>query len=340
MSACTELPAPTIAVVIPCYCVSAQILPLLARIGPEVGWIYVVDDACPEHTGDLVRRACLDPRVVVLSHTSNQGVGGAVVTGFKAALRGSAEIIVKLDGDGQMDPELIPRLVAPIRAGRADYSKGNRFHRVADVTAMPAVRLFGNVCLSFLTKLSSGYWQLFDPTNGFVAIQRDVLAELPLDSLARRYFFESDLLYQLNQVRAVIAEMPMTARYDGEPSSLRPLAVLGPFLRGHLRNVARRILYSYFLRGFSPASLALLAGLPLLLFGLSFGAVQWLQSWRSGTPATAGTVMLASLPILIGIQLLLSWLNHDVAAEPRQPIHPLLLGQSVAADSATDGGGA
>lgn len=318
-----------IAVVIPCYRVSQQILPLLARIGPEVGWIFVVDDACPESSGAQVERECRDPRVRVVRHTENQGVGGAVVTGFKAALATPARAVVKLDGDGQMDPALIPRLVAPILNGQADYCKGNRFHRVADVSSMPRVRLIGNVLLSFMTKLSSGYWQLFDPTNGYVAIHRALLGELPLDALARRYFFESDLLYHLNQARAVVAEMPMCAVYADEPSSLRPARVIGPFLRGHLRNTCRRIVYSYFLRGFSPASLELLFAPLLLLFGTGFGAWHWWQSWHTGVPASAGTVMLASLPILIGTQLLLSWLNFDVASEPRQPVHPLLDGGRV-----------
>jgi dolichol-phosphate mannosyltransferase len=315
---------PRIAVVIPCYRVAGQVLPLLARIGEEVGWIFAVDDACPEGSGDAIERQCIDPRVQVLRHASNQGVGGAMITGYRAALATPAQVVVKLDGDGQMDPALIPTLVKPILLGRADYTKGNRFHRLSDVAAMPRLRLLGNAALSFLSKLSSGYWQIFDPTNGYTAIHREVLAELPLDALARRYFFESDMLYQLGQLRAVVAEMPMRAIYDGAPSSLRPLRTLLPFLGGHLRNLARRLLYSYFLRGFSPASLELLLAPPLLLFGVGFGLWQWRLSIQTAEPASAGTVMLAALPILIGMQLLLSWLNFDVAAEPRQPIHPLL----------------
>lgn len=316
--------APRIAVVIPCYRVAAQVLPLLARIGPEVGWIFAVDDACPEASGDVIERDCSDPRVQVLRHPENLGVGGAVCSGYRAALQTPAQVVVKLDGDGQMDPALIQRLCGPIHAGRADYVKGNRFHRLSDVAAMPRLRLLGNAALSFLTKLSSGYWQIFDPNNGFTAIHRNVLAALPLESLARRYFFESDMLYQLGQLRAAVSEMPMRAVYDGAPSSLRPMRTVMPFLGGHLRNLARRLLYSYFLRGFSPASLELLLAPPLIVFGGMFGAWQWRASVSTGEPATAGTVMLAALPILVGLQLLVSWLNFDVAAEPRQPIHPLL----------------
>lgn len=319
---------PRIAVVIPCYRVSAHVLDLISRIGPEVGWIIAVDDACPEHSGELIRQHCKDPRVTVLRHPENLGVGGAVMTGYKAARDLRAMAVIKLDGDGQMDPALIPKLAGPLLAGRADYAKGNRFYRVGDVSHMPKVRLFGNTVLSFMTKLSSGYWQLFDPTNGYTAIHRALLDELDFDHIARRYFFESDLLYNLNQLRAVVVEMPMSAVYANESSSLRPMRMIGPFLRGHLRNFSRRLLYSYFLRGFSAASVELVVGFPLLLFGIVFGIWRWWASMAGHMPATAGTVMLAALPIILGTQFLLSWLNFDVAAEPRQPISVVLGGHA------------
>lgn len=316
-----------IAVVIPSFRVRAQILQVIEGIGPEVGWIYVVDDACPEQVGAWVRERCTDPRVEVLTHTHNQGVGGATLTGYRHAIASGADAVVKLDGDGQMDPELILRIAGPLLAGQADYSKGNRFHRLAFTRGMPGLRLVGNALLSFMSKLSSGYWQITDPTNGFTAIRRELLTELELDRIARRYFFESDLLYHLNQLRAVVVDVPMQARYEGGPSSLRPLQVVGPFLRGHLHNTIRRVGYSYLLRGFSVASVELGLGGLLLLTGSAFGIWQWAASNDSGVPATAGTVMLAALPIIIGVQMLLSWLNFDVAAEPRLPVHPLLGGR-------------
>lgn len=310
-----------IAVVIPCFRVAGQVLGVIARIGPEVGWIVVVDDACPEGTADVVRARCDDPRVRVIRHEVNQGVGGAVMTGYAVCRDLPATAIVKLDGDGQMDPALIPRLAHPLRCGRADYVKGNRFYRLSNVTGMPWIRLLGNAVLSFMTKLSSGYWQLFDPTNGFTAIHRSLLVELDFGSISKRYFFESDLLHHLNLLRAVVEEMPMRARYDGEPSSLTPLRMIGPFLRGNIRNAFRRIFYSYFLRGFSAASLELLVGVPLLLFGLVFGLFHWVGSATHQLPSTAGTVMLAALPVILGGQFVLSWLNFDVASEPRMPVH-------------------
>lgn len=315
---------PQVAVVIPCYRVRQQVLPVIARIGPEVGWIFVVDDACPEGSGDAVEQACADPRVQVLRHRLNGGVGSAMITGYRAALDTAAVAIVKLDGDGQMDPALIPLLVRPLLIDQADYVKGNRFHPLGDVAAMPAVRLFGNAALSLLTKLSTGYWQVFDPTNGYTAIHASVLRLLPLDRLSPRYFFESDMLYQLNQLRAVVRDLPMRAVYADAPSSLQPLRTIAPFLRGNMRNFLRRLIYSYFVRGFSLASVELLLGLGLLAFGFAFGLSHWRQSSVDQVAATAGTVMLAALPVIVGMQMLLSWLNFDVASEPRTPISSMI----------------
>lgn len=315
---------PRIAVVIPCYRVAAHVLSVIRRIGPEVGWIIAVDDACPEHTGDVIERECHDPRVRVLRHEKNLGVGGAVMTGYAAAMALPADAVVKLDGDGQMDPALIPTLCAALLKGRADYVKGNRFYHVRHAADMPTLRLLGNAALSFMTKLSSGYWQLFDPNNGFTAIHHAVLSELEFDAIAKRYFFESDLLYHLNQIRAMVVEMPMASSYEGEPSSLQPLRMVGPFLCGNMRNGLRRIFYSYFVRAFSVASIELLLGFALWIFGIVFGGVHWWRSAVDDLPASAGTVMLAALPLILGTQFLLSWLGFDVASEPRQPIHGLL----------------
>ncbi len=309
-----------VAVVIPCYRSGDLVLSVIEKIGPEVGWIFVVDDDCPLKTGDQVEDQCKDSRVTVLRHTENQGVGGATVTGYKAALQTAARIMVKIDGDGQMDPGLIPLLARPVSEGLADYSKGNRFYNVHDVATMPAVRLFGNAVLSFLTKLSSGYWQLFDPTNGYTAVHRSALEMIELDFVARRYFFESDMLYNLYQARAVVREMPMKAVYEDEPSSLKPGRVIGTFLRGHLRNLMRRIGYNYFIRGFSAASMALVVGMGLMSFGLVYGGYHWWQSAVTATPASAGTVMMAALPVMLGVHLLISWLNFDIASEPRLPL--------------------
>jgi len=297
---------------------------VIAAIGPEVEWIFAVDDACPDQSGNFIESDCSDPRVKVLRHAKNGGVGAATCTGFAAALLTGADIVVKLDGDGQMDPALIPNLIAAIILGQADFCKGNRFHRLGDTRGMPALRMVGNAGLSLLSKISTGYWQIFDPTNGFLAIHRSVLAELDLKSLHPRYFFESDLLAQLALIRARVRDLPMHAVYADEISSMRPLHVIAPFTYGHARNLLRRITYQYFVRGFSLASIHLVLGLPMLLFGVVFGVLTWHNSISTGITATAGTVMLSALPIILGVDFLLSWLNFDVHAEPRDALWPML----------------
>lgn len=315
---------PVVAVVIPCYRESAHALDVIAAVGSEVRHIFVVDDGCPEKTGEMVRSRCPDNRVEVLTHATNAGVGAATLTGYRRAVDAGADIIVKLDGDGQMPAALIPHLIAPIAEGRADYVKGNRFLHPDGPRQMPVVRLLGNIGLSFLSKMSTGYWDIFDPTNGFTAIHAKVAARLPVDLISKRYFFESDLLFRLNLMRAVVLDLPMAARYGGEKSGICIWRAFFEFAAKNGLNAIKRVLISYFVRDFSIFSIDLVLGKLMVLFGLVFGAVKWHASAVSGVPATAGTVVLAALPIIVGMQMLLAFLNFDIRNVPRTPIHPML----------------
>jgi len=304
-------------VVIPCFLVNGKVLEVIGRIGPEVRHIIVVDDCCPEAIGDLVEAEANDARCLVLRHLANRGVGGAVVTGYRKALSLGADIVVKVDGDGQMAPELIPHLIRPILMQQADYTKGSRFHSLFDVQSMPKSRLFGNAILSLVTKVSSGYWSVFDPTNGFTAIHSEALGRLSLDNLSERYFFESDMLINLGTIRAVVRDVPMRAKYADEVSGLKISRTAGTFMIRHVREFLKRIVYNYFLRDFSLASLQLAFGMLMLVFGISFGAYEWWQSAMSGIAATTGTVMISVLPIILGFQLLISFLSFDIMLEPQ-----------------------
>jgi dolichol-phosphate mannosyltransferase len=312
--------APRIAVVIPCYRVRRHILQVIGGIGAEVERIYAVDDFCPEQSGALVEQQCADPRVRVLRHAENLGVGGATITGYSAALADGADIVVKVDGDGQMDPSLIPRLTRPLIAGAADYAKGNRFYDLEYVRAMPRVRLFGNAVLSLISKIASGYWDVMDPTNGFTAIHRCALVALPLTKLDCGYFFESDMLFRLYTLRAVIRDVPMPSRYGDEASNLHVGRAAAVFPFKYLRAMCKRIFYTYFLRDFNAGTLQLCLGLLFAGGGTLFGLASWVHSAVNGIPATAGTVMLAGLPVLAGIQFLLGALHYDVEHVPRNPI--------------------
>ena len=309
-----------LAIVIPSYRVRDHILNVLSGIGDQNAKIYVVDDACPEETGRFVEENLQDPRVHVLFHEKNQGVGAATLTGFGQAARDGADILVKMDGDGQMDPGLIPQIVDPVRSGRADYAKGNKFYDPSSLRQMPGIRIIGNAALSFLSKLSSGYWNIFDPTNGYVAIHRSVLELLPVEKISRRYFFESDMLFRLNLIRALVVDVPMRDRYGDEVSNMAVPRQIPIFLFKHLRNLMKRIVYNYYLRNFSVASVELVLGLGLMLFGSVFGIQQWVIHVRQDLLASSGTVMLAALPVIIGTQLLLSFVNYDVQSTPTHPI--------------------
>jgi glycosyltransferase involved in cell wall biosynthesis len=308
------------AVVIPCYRVRRHIGGVLAKIGPEADVIFVVDDCCPEETGRFVEETVKDPRVRVIFHAENRGVGGAMVTGYRAALEDGAEIVVKLDGDGQMDPALIPQLTAPLRQRTADYAKGNRFFHPDYLLRMPKLRVLGNTLLSFANKLISGYWDLMDPANGFTAIHRTALRLVPLGKIDERYFFESDMLFRLNVARAVVVDMPMQAVYADEQSNLRVRRVLCVFPWQYLNRFAKRVFFNYFLRDFNLGTLALVFGLPLVVFGTTFGLYHWITAHFSGTQATAGTVMVAALPVIVGFQLLLFFLQFDILSVPKRPL--------------------
>lgn len=308
--------------VIPCYRVGAHLPRVIAKTPEWIEGIVCVDDACPEDsTASLAD--CPDPRVVIVRLPENQGVGGATLAGYAEAVRRGARILVKVDGDDQMDLNHAARLVAPILLGEADYAKGNRFTSVSHLSAMPAVRVFGNAALSFAAKVSTGYWNIFDPTNGYTAIEGSVAEQVLEKKVSRRFFFETDLLYHLGTLRAVVRDVPMPARYGDEVSNIRIGAIVGPFALRHVRNFARRIVGQYFVRDFHVATLETLFGVASLAFGVGY-ALRWIAIREPGQAASAGVVMAAALPIIIGIQLLLQALNFDVQNVPTRPIHPYL----------------
>lgn len=317
--------AAKIAVIIPAYQAKEHILDVLRTIGEEAHAIYVVDDASPDGTGDFVRANCHDSRVRVIPLAENQGVGGAVMSGYRAAIADGMDVLVKMDSDGQMDPALLMNFAAPILNGEADYTKGNRFFDLEKVRSMPPVRIFGNAALSLLCKLSSGYWNVFDPTNGYTALHAAVARNLPFEKISKRYFFETDMLFRLNTLRAVVVDIPMQAVYGDEVSHMKISKIIGEFFLKHVRNFFKRIFYNYYLRDMSLASIELPIGLALLGFGLIYGGYYWAHSAHAGIPTPAGTVMLSALPVLAGIQLLLGFIGFDVSSVPARPIHHNLL---------------
>lgn len=300
-----------VAVVIPLYRAEKYIESVLIGIPAFISYIIVVDDCSPDKSAKIVQN-CSDTRVCLISHQVNQGVGGAVLTGYKKAVELGAEIIVKMDSDDQMDPAYLLPLLAPILTGQADYTKGNRFLHINELQNMPFIRRIGNAGLSFLAKAASGYWNIFDPTNGYTAIHSSIIPLLETKKIHKRYFFESSLLIELSIIRAVIQDVHIPARYQDETSSLSEWKVLFEFPPLLLAGFLRRFFIQYFIRDFGIVSMLFLLGISFCTFGIIFGAYHWYLSSQLNTLASIGTVMIAVLPLIMGFQLLIQALIADI----------------------------
>lgn len=293
-----------VAAVVPAFNEARHIGRVIELMPAWVDAIIVVDDRSSDGTADAAR-ASGDARVDVVRHEVQRGVGGATVSGFRRALEVGADIAVKVDGDGQMDPDRMADLLDPLLRDGVDYAKGNRFLHTDALRQMPVLRLVGSFALTFLTKLASGHWHIFDPQNGYVAITADALRQLDLDELAPGFFFENDMLIQLNILGLRVRDVPIPAIYGSEESKLRINRILLGFPPRLVRGLLVRIWRKYVLRDFSPIAFFWLVGMPLMLFGGVLGMTVWAHSLWSGVPASTGTVMLSVLPFLLGFELIL-----------------------------------
>ena len=325
-----------VAVVVPAYEAERWITDTLATVPPFVRRIIVVVDGATDETGRMVASAAAaDSRIVRVDHSENRGVGAAMRSGYARALADGAEIIAKMDADGQMDPEALESLVLPIALGKADYAKGNRFVHARAIRAMPPARLFGNAALSLISKLSTGYWNLLDPTNGYTAISREALSSIDLEHLDDGFFFETSMLTELSLVRAVCVDVAIPARYGAESSHLSVVRSVFEFAAKHARAFLRRIWIRYVLLDFSAVSLLLAIGVPLAVFGLVFGTRAWMLSSMNGIPATAGTVMVAAFTTAAGMFGIVQAMIYDILSVPTIAMTPPRIGIA-ASVAATD----
>lgn len=312
----------TVGVVIPCYRVEAQVRDVISRIPAFVDVVIAVNDASPDDTLGVLR-SIDSPRLVVLNHERNRGVGGAMATGFRYALAASIDIVAKIDGDGQMDPRRLQQLIEPIAEGVCDYAKANRFLHLPELRRMPWTRKLGNIALTFLTKMASGYWHIFDPQNGYLAIRSDYLAMLDLRRLAtRRFFFENEMLIQLNVESARALDCPMPAFYGRETSTLSAGRTAVEFPRLLLAGFCRRLLHRYVLRDFSMVVPLYAFGAVLFLWGVFFGAYTWIRAAQTEMLTPTGTVMLSVLPLILGFQMLMQGLLIEMLQAPRAAAAP------------------
>jgi len=308
-----------IAVIIPAFCEANRIAETINGLPQWVDHIIAVDDGSTDQTYEVIKEL-KNSRLSALQLEKNGGVGAATLAGFQKAMELKADILVKMDGDGQMDPTWLASLLEPIRQGEADYVKGNRFVHTQELVQMPMLRRLGNIGLSFMTKLASGYWSVFDPTNGYVAIDSAVANLLEQKRLHHRFLFEASILLELGLQRAVVRDVYIPARYGDKVSSLSERNALLEFPPMLLRGFIRRILIQYFVRDFNAVSLFLIAGIVASIFGLAWGLYHWAISAAQGVPASTGTVMIAVIPLILGLQLLLQAVVMDIQNAPRETI--------------------
>jgi glycosyltransferase involved in cell wall biosynthesis len=308
-----------VSVIIPCYNVGRHLEKVVAHLPAAIDHIIIVNDRSPDDVESVILRLQKEnKKIIYLKHDVNQGVGGAMLTGFKKSLELNCDITIKMDGDDQMDPSYIPALLQPLIENRADFTKGNRFRDLNALKSMPLGRRIGNLGLSFLIKGASGYWNIFDPTNGYFAIKNDVLQSFNFKQIHKRYFFESSMLIELYHVGAVVQDVPMKARYGDEVSGLSKTKTLFEFPPKLILAFFRRIILKYFLYEFNIASLYLLSGFPLFIFGIMFGIVKYIKYTSMNLPAPTGTVVIPTMLIILGFQLLLAAANYDINNYPKR----------------------
>lgn len=308
-----------IAVVIPYYNASNEILLVISKLPEYIKYVIIVDDKSPTPLPkeDLEKLVHSKATLYFLENAINLGVGGATKRGFEEAIAIGAEIIIKVDADDQMDLSYLPDLLDPLIANKCDVAKGNRFKDLKALRAMPIVRRIGNLGLSFLIKSATGYWHNFDPTNGFLAIKTDILKKLDFSKLADRYYFETSLLSQLYFEKAAIKDVPMPAIYGEEKSNMKIWKM--PFVFGArlTSTFLKRVVKEYFLYDFNIGSVYLLFGFPLFIFGLIFGISEWIYYANLNTFAPTGTIMIVTLSIILGFQLILQAIQYDIINAPK-----------------------
>lgn len=308
-----------IAVVIPCYNVARHIEEVINSMPEPVNYIIAVNDCSSDDTENIILRLQQgNKKIIYIRHEKNQGVGGAMLTGFQRSIELNCDITIKMDGDGQMDAAYIPAFIKPLQEDRADFTKGNRFRNLTALRKMPLLRRFGNLGLSFMIKAASGYWNIFDPNNGFIAIKNEMLKNMNFKKIHKRYFFESSMLIELYHANAVIQEVPMKAKYGDEKSGLSITRTLFEFPPKLFIAFIKRIVLKYFLFEFNIASIYMLFGFPLFLIGVIYGIVNFLKYTGSHVAAPTGTVVIPTLLIILGFQLLLSAINYDITNYPKK----------------------
>jgi glycosyltransferase involved in cell wall biosynthesis len=300
-----------VGVVVPAYDEEELIGATIGGISPLVDRIFVVNDGSSDRTAE-VAQAAGDGRVEVISHERRSGVGAATVTGYRRALADGMDVVVVMNGDNQMDPEDLPRLVAPVARGELDYAKANRLATGQAWQLIPKTRFFGNAILSMLTKVASGYWHVADSQSGYTAVSREMLELLDLDHIYTNYGFPNDMLVHLNVWNARVRDFPSRPIYGvGERSNMRYRHVVPRIAWLLVRSFFWRLWEKYVKRDFHPLVFFYVMGFIATVAGVLLGLV--VVGYRiAGYSIPIATVVLVALLVISGLQFTLFAMWFDM----------------------------
>jgi glycosyltransferase involved in cell wall biosynthesis len=302
-----------VAIVVPAYNEERLVVETLRGIPQSVDRIYVVDDASRDETVEQTRGVG-DPRVEVIRHERNKGVGAAIVTGYRRALEEGIDVVCVMAADNQMDPAELESLVGPVARGEIEYAKANRLVSGEAWKVIPRTRYLGNAMLSLLTKIASGYWHVADSQAGYTALSADALRRLDLDSLYPRYGFPNDLLVHLNVQNARVRDVPSRPIYDvGERSGIRLRSVIPRISWLLFKGFWWRMGHKYVIRDFHPLVFFYSFGVLMTLAGLILGALE-LVLRIAGNAITTPTIVLVAVLLIAGLQMTLFAMWFDMEA--------------------------
>ena len=305
------------AVVIPCYNEEKMITQTIKKIPEYIDHIIAVNDASTDNTiGVLSKLKKQYSKLIIVDNKVNQGVGGALIAGYDYAIKNTkATAIGIVAGDDQFDSSYLKEMLADFIDQSADYVKASRFfHREAFKT-MPKYRQFGNIFISLLTKFSTGYYSITDITNGCGWLRREIIEKVDFSIVEKRYDYETSMLTALSIANAKVIDHAVPAHYGDEKSTIKLIPTAWRNLKAVWKGFWRRIYYKYVLYGFHPVALFLFTGMFFLIISLLLAIFLLYVKLFAHQSPTAGSVMLAVLPFILGIQLTLTALTIDVSNE-------------------------
>ena len=308
----------SIGAVIPAYNEELLIGSTIESIPDFVDYIVIVNDGSKDGTLNIIRKyKKSDKRIVLINNTCNRGIGFSLKAAIKMASELGSDRIVVIAGDAQMDTKQIIPLIDNMTLRNLDFIKANRFMHFSALKKMPRHRRVGNIIVTILTKFSTGYYSIFDTQNGYVVYTNDIVKRIPWDLVGDRYEYENTILIGLSIIDAKIGDYPIPAIYNNEKSTIKLFSTTTRVLHVLFKGFWQRIYYKYILYGFHPIALFLFCGLFFLVAGVGIGGWILFSKIITGTVPTSGTVMLAVLPMLVGLQMLLTALVMDVIEEKR-----------------------